>query len=544
MRNAARLPFVKETAKASRWPCRRGCPPKRRARVGQPHGPDEQAPAPRVRTAPPDPSPQPPRQRPARRPTPIWIVEALPEASSQLEAPSSPAAGPAAADPHPRPAPQRQGDRSRRRHPVRSRAKGIARDIRQQGRPCICPRGNAEANPHAFGRAERDPGFRSGANLHAHPRTGGEKRLLARGKRGGVLDGAVNGRCGRSSGSGPEPAPARSSPVAPTGSSTCRSSAAPALPRESPRKRATPPARPAAHPPRRRRRAGRRRPPRKPPRDHPSCPRFAGTSRCDPVIGNAAFRRLASSAPRTSPASANSHRPLTPSRLAAATAFRINAATFSRPLASRARRHHTLRRDQRTSYRRRKLPKIANPSATRAIVTPISEQPLSAARFLVHCPIGIRQQHHVVCNRSIHADILAHPLEHLRPCMGLVRSFADRPTASRRRPAALSDDRFSEPISPIQSLSTPISTAKLLPAETRSTAVDGRTTRRRTWPSGAPGDRNARWRPSRCAEQLAGALRELAGQAAVAGLVHEELLVTASRLVAVQRGTSCRRRSG
>ena len=33
----------------------------------------------------------------------------------------------------------------------------------------------------------------------------------------------------------------------------------------------------------------------------------------------------------------------------------------------------------------------------------------------------------------------------------------------------------------------------------RGAALDGRTTRRRTWPSGAPGDHNARWRPSRCA---------------------------------------------
>ena len=81
----------------------------------------------------------------------------------------------------------RHRNRSRRRHPVRSRAKGIARDIRQQGRPCILPRGEREANPHAFGRANGTLASRSGANLHAHPRTGGEKRLLARGKRSSIL---------------------------------------------------------------------------------------------------------------------------------------------------------------------------------------------------------------------------------------------------------------------------------------------------------------------------------------------------------------------
>ena len=81
----------------------------------------------------------------------------------------------------------RHRNRSRRRPPVRSRAKGIAHDIRQQGRPGILPRGEREANPHAFGRANGALASRSSANLHAHPRTSGEKRLLTRGKRSSIF---------------------------------------------------------------------------------------------------------------------------------------------------------------------------------------------------------------------------------------------------------------------------------------------------------------------------------------------------------------------
>ena len=77
--------------------------------------------------------------------------------------------------------------RSRRRPPVRSRAKGIAHDIRQQGRPGILPRGEREANPHAFGRANGTLASRSGANFHAHPWTSGEKRLLTRCKRSSIF---------------------------------------------------------------------------------------------------------------------------------------------------------------------------------------------------------------------------------------------------------------------------------------------------------------------------------------------------------------------
>ena len=52
----------------------------------------------------------------------------------------------------------------------------------------------------------------------------------------------------------------------------------------------------------------------------------------------------------------------------------------------------------------------------------------------------------------------------------------------------------------IESLSaTPIPRSKALASGTATLRPADGFIRRRTWPSGAPGDRNARWRPSRCA---------------------------------------------
>lgn len=52
----------------------------------------------------------------------------------------------------------------------------------------------------------------------------------------------------------------------------------------------------------------------------------------------------------------------------------------------------------------------------------------------------------------------------------------------------------------IESLSTiPTPRGKALAGGNAAPVCGRRTIRRRTWPSGAPGDRNARWRPSRCA---------------------------------------------
>lgn len=72
-----------------------------------------------------------------------------------------------------------------------------------------------------------------------------------------------------------------------------------------------------------------------------------------------------------------------------------------------------------------------------------------------------------------------------------------------RKPAALSDDRPSE--TDLSRNRKPQRTPDIPQQSSCScqrkcgAALDGRTTRRRTWPSGAPGDRNVRWRPSRCA---------------------------------------------
>ena len=181
----------------------------------------------------------------------------------------------------------------------------------------------------------------------------------------------------------------------------------------------------------------------------------------------------------------------------------------------------------------------------------MSEQPPSAARFLyATAPVGIRQQHHIICNRSIHArHSSAPPLSAFSPIHGTYPKFrrpiepmpasptrispkprnpstrvdrarrGNRPRYRRRHPPSprlhlhrLVHTRkkagrpFGRPAFRIRSIARSKASArsrhpaaKLLPAETRRRACGGRTIRRRTWPSGAPGDRNARWRPSRCA---------------------------------------------
>ena len=84
---------------------------------------------------------------------------------------------------------RRGNRRSRRcRHPsIRTRVKGIAHDISQQRRPRVLPRREREANPHALRRANGALASRSGADLHIHPRTSGEKRFLTRGKRSSIF---------------------------------------------------------------------------------------------------------------------------------------------------------------------------------------------------------------------------------------------------------------------------------------------------------------------------------------------------------------------
>ena len=299
----------------------------------------------------------------------------------------------------------RHRNRSRRRPPVRSRAKGIARDICQQGRPCILPRRECEANPHALGRANGALASRSSANLYVHPRTSGEKRLLTRGKRSSILQQHVQRALRQKFGEQSQSLPRLDHPqlrqpikVPPDHPQHRHFRASHPLKRASTRRHAllrilhrrieggqadaggNASCRDAIEPER---------------------PRFAGTSRCDPVIGNAAFRQLASSASTI--------------KLRAFTAFRINAATFSRPLASRAQQRLALKtRDERPAVAVQ-LPKIANPRAERGNRHAHKRAAAICGPFPIrHRPIGIQQQHHIICNRSIHARHSSAPPERLR----------------------------------------------------------------------------------------------------------------------------------
>ena len=242
----------------------------------------------------------------------------------------------------------RHRNRSRRRPPVRSRAKGIARDICQQGRPCILPRRECEANPHAFGRANGALASGSGANLHVHPRTGGEKRFLTRDKRSSIFQQhaqrALRQKLREQSQSLPRldhPQLRQPIKVSPDHPQHRHFRARHPLKRASTRRHAllrilhrrieggqadaggNASCRDAIEPER---------------------SRFAGTSRCDPVIGNAAFRRLASSATITNVARLRQHASSASTiKLRALTAYRINAVTFSRPLASRTQQRLALK---------------------------------------------------------------------------------------------------------------------------------------------------------------------------------------------------------
>ena len=197
--------------------------------------------------------------------------------------------------------------------------------------------------------------------------------------------------------------------------------------------------------------------------------------------------------------SANPHRPLAPSSCAR---LSLSRSTQS-PSAARS---HAARSNASRSRRETNAlpsPQIANPSAERGNRHAHKRATAIRGPFPIrHRPIGIRQQHHIICNRSIHARHSSAPPERLRShTWDLPEVSPIVPAAAQRRPAALSDDRPSE---------TDLSHdrkpqhAPGIPRQSscrrkRGAALDGRTTRRRTWPSGAPGDHNARWRPSRCA---------------------------------------------
>lgn len=179
MRNAARLPFVKETAKRADGPAESGvreaAPPaqgnhmalanKRRRHASEQHR--------RILRR----NHHGSGLRTGRTPNPatVGVTESVLAAGSTVI--TSSRAGRRS----------RHRSRSRRRPPIRGRAKGIARDIRQQSRPRILPRRKREANPHALGRANGALASRSGADFHLHPRASGEKRFLTKGKRSSIF---------------------------------------------------------------------------------------------------------------------------------------------------------------------------------------------------------------------------------------------------------------------------------------------------------------------------------------------------------------------
>ena len=451
LRYARRRPPVHHqgNGEAKRWPDRTRCPRSDAARAGQPHGPGEQAPAPRARTAPRGLSPQPSRQRPAYRPNA--------QPGNRRRHRSVLAAGSTVITSSRAGRRSRHRNRSRRRPPVRSRAKGIARDICQQGRPCILPRRECEANPHAFGRANGALASGSGANLHVHPRTGGEKRFLTRGKRSSIFQQhaqrALRQKLREQSQSLPRldhpqlRQPIKVSPDHPqhrhfrarhplkrastAGTPCCASCTA-----ASKAGRPTPAATQAAAT-----------------RSSPSAPASPAPADATP---SSAMRPSADShrplPSRTSPASANTHRPLAPS---AARAYRFSDQRSNLQQAPRKPRATTPRAQdaRRTSCRRRTAPKDREPTRrTRQTVTPISEQPLSAARSCYAAARSVSGSSTTSYAIEVSMpDILAHPLSASGPIHGTYPKFRrpiavtqPAPPRNARKPAALSDDRPSE----------------------------------------------------------------------------------------------------
>ena len=262
-----------------------------------------------------------------------------------------------------------------------------------------------------------------------------------------------------------------------------------------------------------------------------------------------ASRTAASKAGRPTPAAtqadATRSRPIAPASPAPADTLAPPTACShaARSSASRSRRETNARPSPYSSHRSR----TQAPNA--ATVTPMSEQPPSAALFLYATARSVSGSSTTSYAIEVSMpDILAHPLSAFSPIHGTYPKFrraiepmpappprispkprnpsaradrarrGDRPryrrrrspspqlrprcrARSARRPAALSGDR---PSKSDLSLDRKPQHGPNVPRQSscqrkRGAALDGRTIRRRTWPSGAPGDRNARWRPSRCA---------------------------------------------
>ena len=201
--------------------------------------------------------------------------------------------------------------------------------------------------------------------------------------------------------------------------------------------------------------------------------------------------------------SANPHRPLAPSscaRLSLSESTQSPSAARShaaRSNASRSRRETNALPSPYSSHRSR------TQASNAATVTPISEQPLSAARFLYATARSVSGSSTTSYAIEVSMpDILAHPLSAFGPIHGTYPKFrrSSRPQRKEGRPpfrtTGLPKTDLSHDRKPQHAPDIPQQSSY---RRKRGAALDGRTTRRRTWPSGAPGDRNARWRPSRCA---------------------------------------------
>ena len=204
-------PSRRGNGEASRWPARTRCPRRRRPRRQNPWRPGEQG----RRHAPEQRQRDPPQTITAAAQTGKTPISATVGAAESVLA--------AGSNCHH----QQPGWASRSRHLSRSRrrprpqprwAESRAISVSRAGH-AYCPGRECEAEPARLrARANGTPGIPEAArNLHAHPRMGGEKRLLTRCKREQHLPTArATGAAAEAQGAEPELAQARSAPVAPT----------------------------------------------------------------------------------------------------------------------------------------------------------------------------------------------------------------------------------------------------------------------------------------------------------------------------------------
>ena len=300
---------------------------------------------------------------------------------------------------------RRGSRRSRCRPSIRTRAKGFAHDISQQRRPRILPRGEREANLYALRRANGALTSRSGADLHLHPRTTGEKRFLTRGKRSSIFQQhaqrALRQKLGKQSQGLPRldhPQLRQPIEISPDHSQHRHFRAGRALKRADTRRHALPGIADRGikgrHADAGRNASGRH-------AIDPERPRFARSYRRARAIRGAVLRQppTATNVARLRPL-ALSASAIKPRALAT---FQIGTAITS-PLARSAQQRLALKtRDERPAVTVQ-LPQIAHPGAERGNRHAHERAATIRSPFPIrHRPIGIRQQHHIICNRSIHA---------------------------------------------------------------------------------------------------------------------------------------------